>query len=158
MRIEGETLHASDIVSDIVPEKVTNRSERLRTLAKGHASQAQEFERVGKSRRTVASGRKAFRENPCLPANSHFTRQTTVKHTFASVSNALFDGSPKREGGSPFHNLKSAKDFSGSTSVRIPETLARLVKQCQLRLHCRTASVSACFRCASTIPSRDRPN
>src|SRR5215203_4776376 len=39
--------------------------------------------------------------NPCLPANSHFTRQTTVKHTFASLSNPVFDARQTPEAGGP---------------------------------------------------------
>ena len=66
---------------------------------------------------------RARSSNPCHSANSHFTRQTTVTHTFASVSNALFNGPPNAKGGSPVHKLTSAKDFSRSTSVRIPESL-----------------------------------
>ena len=69
--------------------------------------------------RTPRSGRGYRGSNPCLPANSHFTRQTTVKHTFASVSNALFDGPRKTSAQLRFESRRA---------------FARLVKRCQLRL------------------------
>src|SRR5262245_29301420 len=48
--------------------------------------------------RTPRSGRGYWGSNPCVPATSHFARQTTVLHAFASVSNALFGGPPAAEG------------------------------------------------------------
>jgi hypothetical protein len=65
--------------------------------------------------------------NPCLPANSQFARQATVRQAFASISNAVFGVLLKAGSGLAVHNFKAAKNFGLSTSVRIPNGSCRVL-------------------------------
>lgn len=51
--------------------------------------EAAAVQRVAQKQAGIGFDRQSLPETPCLPANSHFTRQTTVPPASASVSNAV---------------------------------------------------------------------
>ena len=76
--------------------------------------------------RTRGSGPRYRGSNPCLPAKSHFARQTTVRPAFASVSNVVITAQLTAGTGQAVHNVKASKNFLLPTSVRIPDSSCRV--------------------------------
>ena len=77
--------------------------------------------------RTRGSGPRYRGSNPCLPANSHFARQTTVPLAFANVSNAVITVLLTAGSGLAVPNFKAANNFGLAPSVRIPDSSCRVL-------------------------------